>query len=438
MTILISILFSVGLYSQSRGAKPIVSNEKAIEIRTIYSGSYALVIGNSLYQSWDNLPGVNKDIGAIKKVLEQHGFIVFTKQNLNKIELDNAFSNFIRDYGYQANNRLLFYFAGHGYTLESSYGEQFGYLVPVDAENPVFASDAQFKNSSIPMSRIIEYAKSIDSKHALFLFDACFSGSLINARGGNQNLASIVDSVKLPIRYFITSGSPNETVPDKSIFRELFVEALTSSRADYTQDGFVTEEELGLFLRDNVINYSYGQQHPQKGPIRNNRLDKGDFIFKLPMVHEGFSSSDRITFSYESSENSNNSASPSNTPKKRKIKEEELKKLRDFGRKILFNTGKSDIKSEGISSILEIVLILQKYPETAFFVEGHTDNIGDGPTNQLLSEKRASAVRYYLIGRGINASRLTSIGYGESKPIATNRTKSGRAQNRRIEFRLKK
>ncbi|MEM0933684.1 MAG: OmpA family protein, partial [Bacteroidota bacterium] len=69
-------------------------------------------------------------------------------------------------------------------------------------------------------------------------------------------------------------------------------------------------------------------------------------------------------------------------------------------------------------------------------VEGHTDSVGSAKTNQRLSESRANSVRDFLVDKGIGADRLTAIGYGEDKPIATNNTRSGRAQNRRVEINL--
>ncbi|MFZ1634112.1 MAG: OmpA family protein, partial [Chitinophagales bacterium] len=73
---------------------------------------------------------------------------------------------------------------------------------------------------------------------------------------------------------------------------------------------------------------------------------------------------------------------------------------------------------------------------TSWSIEGHTDDQGEDKMNQELSDKRAAAVRKYFVSKGIAESRLTSIGYGESKPIADNKTSAGRAQNRRVEIKL--
>jgi hypothetical protein len=85
-----------------------------------------------------------------------------------------------------------------------------------------------------------------------------------------------------PVRQFITSGSADETVPDESIFRAQFARAL-QGEADSDGDGYVTGTELGEFLQRTVVNYSYNAQHPQYGKIRNPHLDKGDFVFLIPL-----------------------------------------------------------------------------------------------------------------------------------------------------------
>ena len=271
------IIFSTTLFAQQRGFKPV--KVEGTGTLTLYEGSHALVIGNSDYtNAWTDLPGVKTDVYEVKTALEENGFNVILKENLTKEQMDKAFSDFIKEYGENGNNRLLFYYAGHGHTVKSKYGDEVGYLVPVDAPNPN-KDEADFQSKSMEMAQIEIYAKRIDSKHALFLFDACFAGSLFAMRDAVPVDISI--KTKEPVRQFITSGSAEETVPDKSIFREQFVTALTTNEADKNNDGYLTGTELGKFLQDKVINYSHDTQHPQFGKIRHKALDKGDFVFVL-------------------------------------------------------------------------------------------------------------------------------------------------------------
>jgi len=120
------------------------------------------------------------------------------------------------------------------------------------------------------------------------------------------------------------------------------------------------------------------------------------------------------------------------------VTEEVQKQLNDYARTILFDTGKATLKTEPVSVFVDIIKILNEYPNAKFTVEGHTDSVGSAKLNQSLSEKRANSVRDFLIKEGIDADRLTAIGYGEDKPIATNNTRSGRKQNRRVEINLMK
>lgn len=104
--------------------------------------------------------------------------------------------------------------------------------------------------------------------------------------------------------------------------------------------------------------------------------------------------------------------------------------------KILFDTGRASIKRVSHGILNAVVAVLADFPDITVRVEGHTDSQGSSTSNQRLSEKRAESVRAYLIGNGVVESRLTSKGYGEEKPIDTNRTSKGRSANRRVEFHI--
>jgi outer membrane protein OmpA-like peptidoglycan-associated protein len=120
------------------------------------------------------------------------------------------------------------------------------------------------------------------------------------------------------------------------------------------------------------------------------------------------------------------------------VTEEVQKQLNDYARTILFDTGKSSIKAESTSVMVDIITILKEYPNSKFTVEGHTDSVGSEKLNQSLSESRALSVKEFLVDKGIEEFRLSAVGYGESKPMATNNTRAGRAQNRRVEINLVK
>lgn len=103
---------------------------------------------------------------------------------------------------------------------------------------------------------------------------------------------------------------------------------------------------------------------------------------------------------------------------------------------IFFDVGKYELRKESFTEVNRLLEILKKQPTMKIEVSGHTDNIGDADLNQKLSENRAKAVATYLISKGIDASRITPVGYGSTKPVATNATAEGRQQNRRTEFQI--
>jgi outer membrane protein OmpA-like peptidoglycan-associated protein len=117
---------------------------------------------------------------------------------------------------------------------------------------------------------------------------------------------------------------------------------------------------------------------------------------------------------------------------------EVIKKLNDFSKSILFDSSKATIKPESYGKLEEIVKVMNEYPNANFKLEGHTDSTGNAVKNLQLSTDRAAAVKDYLIAKGISVDRLSSEGYGITRPIATNNTVEGRAENRRVEIILVK
>jgi OOP family OmpA-OmpF porin len=101
---------------------------------------------------------------------------------------------------------------------------------------------------------------------------------------------------------------------------------------------------------------------------------------------------------------------------------------------INFDTGKSTIKPESKSIIAQIVEMLKSNPDLKISVEGHTDNVGNQKLNKTLSENRAKSVVSAIVTEGIDVKRLSSVGHGQDKPIADNKTEEGRAKNRRVEL----
>ena len=116
----------------------------------------------------------------------------------------------------------------------------------------------------------------------------------------------------------------------------------------------------------------------------------------------------------------------------------EVKEFLDFAqRAVQFDVGRATLKSESFPVLNQIIDILNRNPEYGLAISGHTDATGETYSNLDLSESRAKACYDYLITKGIAENRINYVGYGESRPIATNATDDGRRLNRRVEFEIK-
>lgn len=101
-----------------------------------------------------------------------------------------------------------------------------------------------------------------------------------------------------------------------------------------------------------------------------------------------------------------------------------------------FETGKATLQPESYTVLDELVAYLVRKDDEKIEIGGHTDNVGNAKSNQVLSEARANTVRAYLLTKGIDPARVTAKGYGMTVPIASNKTAEGRAQNRRTEVKI--
>jgi len=103
---------------------------------------------------------------------------------------------------------------------------------------------------------------------------------------------------------------------------------------------------------------------------------------------------------------------------------------------VTFDTNSTVVRPGLYSELNRVAGVLSQYPQTLVRVEGHTDSVGTNEYNQDLSVRRAMAVKSLLVQRGIADSRIDSVGYGETMPVATNDTEAGRQRNRRVEIKI--
>jgi outer membrane protein OmpA-like peptidoglycan-associated protein len=115
----------------------------------------------------------------------------------------------------------------------------------------------------------------------------------------------------------------------------------------------------------------------------------------------------------------------------------EVKKEKiEIKQQVHFATAKFRVLPDSFPLLAQVAQVLADFPKMRVSIEGHTDNVGGEAANMRLSQRRAEAVRDHLVSKGISPARLEAVGYGPTKPIASNKTARGKAQNRRTEFRI--
>jgi|TARA_B100002003_G_scaffold82910_1_gene77417 uncharacterized caspase-like protein len=254
----------------------------AITTDEIYENNWALVIGINDYQNVRKLHYAVEDAMAIKNMLiNEHGFPrdnvrYLIDESATQLRINKELSNLVKSVG--KNDRVVFYFAGHGDTRSMGLEEgDIGFLIPVDGD----PEDLFF--SAIDMEQIKRHAKYSNAKHMLFLVDACYGGlAAVNTRSLSTSAPNFLDKiVQENARQIITAGGKDEEVIEKdewqhSAFTKNILLGLRDKKADQNQDGFITGTELGLYVQENVSNETENAQTPQ---VKRLTIHDGEIIF---------------------------------------------------------------------------------------------------------------------------------------------------------------
>ena len=200
------------------------------------------------------MESVPYEIEQVEMALKKNGFHVVKVMDPTSDTLNEAFEDFIGKYGFDTDNRLLFFFSGHGHTRKR--GKK-GYLVPSDAPDPRY-DEKGFVRKAVGMNQILTWSREIEAKHALFLFDSCFSGTVFKAKALPKIPPHISDITSRSVRQFISAGSSGEEVPASSVFTPSFIRAIRGE-GDLDRDGYMTGTELGVYLHKKVLAYDTGQ-----------------------------------------------------------------------------------------------------------------------------------------------------------------------------------
>jgi hypothetical protein len=253
-----------------------------LDDNNIYDKSWALVVGINDYNNIPNLNYAVEDALAIKNMLiNEHGFPrknvrYLIDKEATQSNIKKELSNLMKNAG--ENDRVVFYFAGHGETAELGLEEgDIGFLLPADGD----IEDLYF--SAIDMEELKRISKFSKAKHMLFLVDACYGGlAAVNTRSLTTNTPNFLDKVSDEnARQIITAGGKDEKVIEKddwehSAFTKNLLSGLKDKKADQNQDGYITGSEIGFFLQEHVSLDTDNFQTPQSKRLTTH---EGEIIF---------------------------------------------------------------------------------------------------------------------------------------------------------------
>ncbi len=253
----------------------------SINRNDIYDDSWAVIIGIDKYQYSDPLNYAVKDAEAVKNMLIDK--FDYPEENIRYLTDEEAtLSNIKLNLGEVAtsageNDRILVFYSGHGQTLIGTDNSEKGYIIPYEGkqDNPYA--------TGIAMDEILTTSQISKSKHMLFLMDACYSGLMTEHVKGlqPQEEGYLTKVANEQARQIITAGGNEPAIEggrwNHSVFTKNLLSGLDDWDADTDNDGFITADELGTYLRKQVTEDSNNQQTPQKGRFMNSGT--GEFVF---------------------------------------------------------------------------------------------------------------------------------------------------------------
>ncbi len=249
-----------------------------------YRKSWAVIIGIDDYQSWPKLRYAVNDASAIEQTLiNKFGF---QPENIRKLLNGDAtrqrIMQVLGDDLADANkvshdDRVFFFYAGHGATRNTADGRQSGFLIPVDAD------ENNYYSTAISMTALREAADLIPAKHVYFVMDSCYSGLALTRGGGtfSRDRGYLDEVTRRDARQILTAGGADQPVSDDgpdghSVFTWAFLQGL-EGKADLDGNGVITASELGAYVSPIVAGFS--KQTPAMGNLIGSQ--GGEFIFEL-------------------------------------------------------------------------------------------------------------------------------------------------------------
>ena len=245
---------------------------------------HALLIGESHYtRGWDELASVRHDLQTLKAGLTPYFETVETVQDPTVSQLRDRMREFLLGKWNTPDERLFIYYAGHGFTdFNQASRENNGYITGSDTPRYDLNPGKAIENA-VPFTEIDSWNRQTRARHVLMVFDSCFSGTLFQTMGSEEELRrKDLDGIRRmlgqPVRYYITSGRKEEVVTADSTFATLLLRGLRGE-ADFFRQGLVSADQLGIYLSREVPKHSQRSQTPQFSSIGNAKLSEGQFFF---------------------------------------------------------------------------------------------------------------------------------------------------------------
>jgi peptidoglycan/xylan/chitin deacetylase (PgdA/CDA1 family)/uncharacterized caspase-like protein len=268
---------------EEKGRGGPVAAEAPAPAASFYGESWAVVVGIDKYKSWPQLAYAVNDARGMKELLvsryhfKPENVFLLLDEEATREKILNVLGDRLADPArVKKDDRVLVFFAGHGVTRRLPNGKALGYLVPVEADQ------ASYQSQAISMTNFQDVSEAIPAKHILFVTDACYSGVALTRGGGTSSgLPYLREVTRRAVRQVLTAGGADQEVADggpggHSIFTWALMQGL-EGKADLSGDGFITASELAAYVGPTVSSLS--RQTPAFGNLVGS--EGGEFVFEL-------------------------------------------------------------------------------------------------------------------------------------------------------------
>jgi outer membrane protein OmpA-like peptidoglycan-associated protein len=382
-------------------------------VESLSKNGLALIIGVSSYRGgWDRLPQVMREVDTLANGLAPHFAHVFTLKDPTIAELRSTMRDFLLGRGNVTDERIFIFYAGHGFTdLNQNADRSTGYITGTDT--PVYNPDAPQVDQAIAFEEIDAWNRQTRARHVLMVFDSCFAGSLFLTRAALQThtydfgrLRKLNDE---PSRYYITSGDETNEVPADSPMADLILRGL-NGEADLDQSGYVTEEDLAVFIKRNIARYSQRPLNPLSGSIGDVRLSQGKFIFLTGLTQQV------VRPQVPGPESDQVAPHPSRVYM------------------VFFDWDRADLSERAREIIHDAAGSFARIDARSIIVNGYTDATHTPEYAMELSKREALSVAAELIRDGVPKEAIQIRAYGQAKLLVPTAEGVREPQNRRAEI----